>query len=217
MFKTTFHLSAIIAILLFSEIICSQVTGVKYFIQHNPKTNLHDCHLIITGGSATSAIHRTQFNAQYSIVAPTGSIMQIVERFLPLQDHQSYTGTKPCEWKIASVVRTPAATPDKDYFGIVPTLGPTSQYDNLKVGDTIKIFSISVEPKPKNVTDVRIFDNISDPNSSAAGMRGANFGNGFTIGGVSQCYTGNYTFDPSAILKNGEKSKRKDQKMKIKG
>lgn len=149
MFKTTFHFSIFIAFLLSPGIVSGQVTGVKYFIKHNTKTNLYDCHLIITEGSATSTIHRTQFNAQYSIVAPSGSIMQIAERYFPLQDHQTYTGTKPCEWKIASVIRTPEVTPDKDYFGIVPTLGPSAQYDNIKAGDTIKIFSISVEPKPK--------------------------------------------------------------------
>lgn len=217
MFKTTFHFSIFIAFLLSPGIISGQVTGVKYFIKHNTKTNLFDCHLIITEGSATSTIHRTQFNAQYSIVAPSGSIMQIAERYFPLQDHQTYTGTKPCEWKIASVIRTPEVTPDKDYFGIVPTLGPSAQYDNIKAGDTIKIFSISVEPKPKNISEVRIFDNASDPTSSATGMRGANFGNGFTIGGITQCYTGNHTPTSTSKQKFIDKSKNKDLKMKSKG
>jgi len=217
MFKTTFHFNTFIAILLSAGIVSGQVTGVKYFIKHNTKTNLYDCHLIITEGSATSAIHRTQFNAQYSIVAPTGSIMQIAERYFPLQDHQTYTGTKPCDWKIASVIRTPEVTPDKDYFGIVPTLGPSAQYDNITAGDTIKIFSLSVEPKPKNNSEVRIFDNATDPTSSGTGMRGANFGNGFTIGGVTQCYTGNYIYTPSNAGKNSDKSKSKDSKMKSKG
>jgi hypothetical protein len=143
--------------------------------------------------------------------------MQIAERYFPLQDHQTYTGTKPCEWKIASVIRTPEVTPDKDYFGIVPTLGPSAQYDNIKAGDTIKIFSISVEPKPKNSSEVRIFDNTSDPTSSATGMRGANFGNGFTIGGITQCYTGNHTPTSTSKQKFIDKSKNKDLKMKSKG
>lgn len=216
MFKTPFQLSIVTILLLFSEITSGQVTGVKYFIRHNPKTNLHDCHLIITDGSATSAIHRTQFNAQFSLVAPAGSIMQIAERYFPLQDNQSYTGKDACEWKIASVIRAPQVTPDRDYFGIVPTLGPSAQYNDLKTGDTIRIFSVSVEPNPKNPADVRLFDNNTDPNSSAAGMRGANFGNGFTIGGLTQCYNGNYIYTASIIQKNIDKSKSADKTQKVK-
>lgn len=221
MFKTFFYFNTVLAFLLNSGIVFGQVTGVKYFIRHNPQTILYDCHLIVTEGSATSAIHRTQFNAQYSIITPTGSIVQIADRYFPLQNNQTFTGTDPCEWKIASVIRSPEVTPGKDYFGIVPTLGPTAQYNNLNTGDTIKIFSLSVEPKPKNISEVRIFDNATDPNSSAAGMRGANFGNGFTIGGITQCYTGNHSPASTKAQKTsekiGEKYKNKDLKMKTGG
>ena len=217
MFKSSFNIGTIICISLLSGILTGQVTAVKYFINHNDQTGLYDCHVIITEGNAKIISERTQFNAQYSIVVPTGSMVKIAHKYMPLQDHQNYTGKIPCEWRIASVIKSPEAMPEKDMYGIVPTLGPSAQYNDLKAGDTIKLFSIDVDPLPLKRNDVRLFENNSDPTSSALGMRGANFANGFTIGGVLQRYTGN--FYPKSPLQqiNVEKSKNKELKQKNKG
>jgi len=50
----------------------SEVTGVKYHMQYNQDSCWYDCYIIISEGSATNAILRTQFNAQYTVIAPTG-------------------------------------------------------------------------------------------------------------------------------------------------
>jgi hypothetical protein len=187
-----------------SHLAYSQVTGVKYGVHKNAKNGHFDCYIYISEGEAKSAIHRTQFNAQYSVLVPAGSAVSMAERFMPLQDNQTYNGHTPCEWRIASVVRAPQIMPDKDFYGIIPSMGPTSQYNDIKAGDTIKLFSLSVIPSPKSSSEVRLFENNKDPVSSDAGMSGANFANGFTIGGLTQLYKGNFEFKQ----KNNSPSKK---------
>jgi hypothetical protein len=70
-------------------------------------------------------------------------------------------------------------------------LAPTAFYNDIKAGDEIKLFSLKVNPIVDCAEGVRLYDNQEDPNSGAAGMMGADFSNGFTIGGVEQKYAGN--------------------------
>jgi hypothetical protein len=76
------------------------------------------------------------------------------------------------------------------YFSITPSLSPTSRYDDLKVGDEIKLFSISTQKTYCN-GEVRLFDNETDPKPTDPGMAGGDFSNGFTIGGIQNVYEGN--------------------------
>lgn len=186
----------------------AQVTGVKYVLSFNEATGLFDAGIVIAEGQATSAVHRTQFNAQYSFLVPAGSDVNISKRYMPLQDHQEYKGFVPCDWKIASIVKSPEIMPDKDFYGIIPTLGPSAQYNDLKKNDTVRIFSIAVTPIPNNKGDVRLFENSKDPSATSKGMSGANFTNGFTIGGLQQRYAGNIVLKK----KKSDKTKKMDKK-----
>ncbi|MBK9735559.1 MAG: cadherin-like domain-containing protein [Saprospiraceae bacterium] len=169
----------------------SQVTAVKYQIRYNTTNCRYDCYIIITGGSATLSAHRAQFNAQYSIIVPTGSTFSVAQNYMPLQNNQTYTGVTPLKWAIGSTVFAPAAQPGSDFYSITPTLSPTSFYNNLATGDTVRIFSLAISPVTNCGSGIRIFENGVDPGSSAPGMGGGDFSNGFTIGGVGQKYTGN--------------------------
>ena len=76
--------------------------------------------------------------------------------------------------------------PQNDFYSIIPRISPASQYNNLALGDTIKLFSLIISPIPDCANDIRLFENGVDPSSSDDGMNGGDFSNGFTIGGASQ-------------------------------
>ena len=169
-----------------------QVNAVKYQMQYNKKTNEADVYLVIHEGKATEMKHRVQFSAQISIVIPKGVSPLISKRYMPLNDNQKYNGTKPCEWKIKSNVLSPEATPNVDYYSIIPFLDPSSFYNNLKKGDKIKLFSIAVaEDDATKVSQIRLFTNGKDPASDANGMLGSDFTQSFTLGSLTSIYKGN--------------------------
>ena len=181
----------VITLLSFKFALLSQVTSVNYLIKYNDTTSKYDCYLLINSGYATTVAKRTQFNAQYTILTPSGTDLNISERFMPLQNNNTYNGTIPMEWNIGSIIRSPQSQPQNNFFSIIVSLSPTSQYNNLYSGDTIKLFSLIVNPLPQCKQEVRLFQTGVDPNSSAAGMGGADLSNGFTLGGVSQLYNAN--------------------------
>lgn len=169
----------------------AQVTSVKYQIRFNPTNCRYDCYLIIVSGTATTASQRLQFNAQYSIVVPTGSSIAVAQNFMPLNNNQTYTGTVPLKWQLSSSVIAPAAEPQSDFHSITPTLSPSSFYNNLAPGDSIRLFSLTISPTTSCASGIRIFRNGIDPGSGAPGMDGGDFSNGFTMGSPSQLYSGN--------------------------
>ena len=188
--KRNNFLSIVLTCLFLPMFISAQVSSVKYLMKYNPMTSYQDCYIVIEAGSATTPIQRAQFNSQYSLVVPTGSEIEVVEVYMPLQNNQNYQGTTPLNWVIASTVNSPPITPNKDYYAIATTLSPTSFYNNLATGDSVKLFSIKTSPIFCN-NEVRIFNNLTDPKSTDPGMNGGVFDNGFTIGGVQQVYSGN--------------------------
>jgi hypothetical protein len=169
----------------------SQITNLDYQIRYNTSTCHWDCYIIINGGSATSASHRTQSNAQYSIVVPTGSTVTRVTNFNPKQNNLNYTGTIPTVWSEGSRIVAPAAEPGSDFYSFTPSLNPTSWFNNLVAGDTIKLFSLNISPTTGCGSGIRIFRNGIDPPSSAPGMGGGDFSNGYTLGGIAQRYRAN--------------------------
>jgi len=174
----------------------AQISGVNYRLKFNEKTNLFDCYLVIKDGNATTLRDRAQFNAQYTILVPTGSNVEMVKTYMPLQNNQNYTGFQPMEWSLANSIRRPGADPFYDFVSIVPSLSPASFYNDLKEGDEVRLFSLKVTPITECGASVKIFDNGADLNSGSRGMDGGDFSNGFTIGGVEQKYFGN---DPQFI------------------
>lgn len=179
----------------FSFLICAkqivaQVTGVQYAIVHDSDRDLFDCFLYINEGSASSTIERVQFNAQYSLVVPTGVVVNIMSSHMPLIDNQNFKGTQSIDWTISSKISSPDILPEMDFYGITPNLTPTGFYNKLSEGDLVKLFTVKVEAEDLDLKQVRIFDNDSDPKSRALGMQNGDFSNGFTMGGYHQIYNG---------------------------
>lgn len=183
----------------------AQVTGVDFQIKYDTVQCRYDCYIIINSGSAISAIHRTQFSSQYSIVVPTGSTVEVAENFMPLKYNQNYTGTDPQYWNVSSTIFAPDTMPQSDFFSITPSLSPVAQFNDLYTGDTVKIFSLNITtPSPTCDDEIRVFRNGIDPPSSAPGMDGGDFSCGYTIGGVSQVYenTAPQAYPPKPVVDN---------------
>jgi uncharacterized protein YjdB len=180
----------------------SQVTSVNYQLKYDTVLCRYDAYIIINAGSATTSQQRTQFNAQYSLVVPTGTTLTVVASHMPLQANQTYTGTVPTSWNITSSVVAPGAQPESNFYSITPSLSPAAQYNNLNSGDTVKIFSFTLSAITQCGSGIRIYQNGSDPSSSADGMGGSDFSNGFTIGGTQQRYNANSTtlFPPKPVI-----------------
>ncbi len=172
-----------------SNSIDAQVSKVKYNLNYVESTNIVECNIIITEGQASEALDRIQFSSQYSIVVPKDVHISIEESFSPLVNNRDYNGVKPCDWFIGSEIGAPEVTPDFNYFGIVPSLSPTSYFNDLNTGDTIKLFEILVTNGC--VYNVRLWENDSDPFAFAPGFNGAEFSQGYTIGGYEQLYDSN--------------------------
>ena len=168
----------------------SQVTSLNYQIKYNVSTCEYDAFLIINAGTALTVPQRIQFNAQYTIVVPTGTELTITESYMPLQSNANYTGTLPLTWSAGTPIMAPPSQPQSDFYSITPDLGITSHYNNLAAGDTVKLFSMAVDTIFNCSQGIRIFENGVDPNS---GLGGADFNNGFTLGSINQIYNTNST------------------------
>ncbi|MBL0024891.1 MAG: hypothetical protein IPO98_07645 [Saprospiraceae bacterium] len=171
----------------------AQVTAVKFQLKYDTTTCLYNVSLIIGAGSATTVAQRTGFNAQISFVVPSTDTLEIVQRYMPLQNNAAYNGVLPMEWLVSSTVFEPAAQPQSNFFSIIPSLSPTSQYNNLAVNDTIKLFSLRAFRKDGSVVkscggNLRFLSPGIDPNSSAPGMGGGDFSHGFTVGNPFQMF-----------------------------
>ena len=168
----------------------AQITSAQYSLVYNSDTNLFDCFLYILKGNASTVRQRVQFNAQYSVVVPSGAKVNVEDTNMPLIDNQKFEGTQPIAWAISSKLTSPIISPHVDIYGITPSLAPTGFYNKLSKGDLIKLFSLKIEGENIDPKKVRLFNNDIDPKSYEKGMRNSDFSNGFTIGGYHQIYKG---------------------------
>jgi Secretion system C-terminal sorting domain len=176
----------------------AQVSKLNYLLEYNAKDSTYAVYIKIVEGTSVTAPQRAQFNSQISIVKPTNTALTIIESHMPIQGNNAMTSTNPpLKWVVSSDVLAPAIKPNVDFLAVTPTLSPTSFYNKLVPQDEVKLFSFKVTPLPANPLDVRFFDNTTDPKNYEPGMAGADFRNGFTLGGVLQDYAGNL---PSRII-----------------
>ena len=169
----------------------TQIQSVDYSLRYNSETCLFDCYLIVNKGKTKSTVSRAQFNSQITVVIPVTSNAFVVESFMPLRDNQSYRSSEPVAWEITNELEQPAELSNSRLVSISPILAPTAFYNDLEAGDEVKLFSLKVNPIENCASGVRLFENGKDPISASEGMMGADFSNGFTIGGVQQKYAGN--------------------------
>lgn len=197
--RRIFTLIPIVLLFIVSSI-NAQVTSAKFVLQYNCESNLYDVKLKIVEGSATSIGHRAQFNSQISIAVPTGSILEISERFLPLENNQNYSSTKPNDWALTSPVYAPMGLANYDFYSASPKLSPASFYNDLEEGDEVTLFNFSLSGNTEYDESVRLFNNVTDTNMGS--FDGADLRNGFTLGGSSNIYSGNIHRSCTTTTKN---------------
>jgi len=168
-----------------------QVTSVDYLMKYNCETNQYDVNIVILEGSATTIPQRAQFNSQITIVVPSGETLELTETYMPIQNNQAYTGTVPLKWTLGTPLISPSAQPESDFYSITPTLSPAAFYNDLEVGDIVKLFGFTAGITGQYDENIRFFKNGVDPDKGEPGMGGSDFKNGFTIGGSTQTYHGN--------------------------
>lgn len=195
-------MSALFITTLFVNDAKSQVAEIDYQIRYNDQDCLWDFYIIIVSGNATTIPQRAQFNAQYTFIVPTGTSVSSPIGNFPIQNNQSYMGTQPTEWSYGAPAINPGAFPGFDFYPVAPKLAPASFFNNLTEGDTVKIFSVDMSIIPSCGANVRVFNNDTDPNSSADGFGGGNFSNGYTLGSPVQLYDSNEPtiFPPAPVV-----------------
>ena len=106
-------------------------------------------------------------------------------------------------WEDNTAVFAPAANTLVDYHAI-STLGAKT---DLVEGNESLLFYFSL-PKTVAASEVKIFKNGSDPNSSASGMKGGDFSNSLNDAFAEEVYLGNYEEVKKAVVttKKEEKS-----------
>lgn len=171
----------------------AQVTSVNYQIKYNDTICGYDAFIIINSGQATTAAHRLQASAQFSLVMPAATTMSIVESYMPLIGNIIVDGTSltPIEWAVTTQVIAPTIDSLNRYVSITVPLSPASRYNDIASGDTIRIFSFTLSSITQCGEEIRIYRNGVDPSSSDPGMQSSDFSNGFTIGGIGQRYNAN--------------------------
>jgi len=126
----------------------SQVTSVKYLMEYNDQTSLYDCKIVIDEGETTEYLDRIQFNSIYSVVVPTGAQVFVDTLYNPREFNQFYQGIIPCLWQMSGAELALPTQPLNDFHSIFPNLSPPSAYDDLKAGDTVSLFSLSIDVDP---------------------------------------------------------------------
>lgn len=156
-------------------------------LDYNPETSHYDVYFIVKEGSATTALDRTHASAQISFNVPKGADAEIKKAYNPIKGNTvSGSDDKPQTWYINATVESPGITPERDYFTVETPWTPVSRYNNLSEGDSVKLFSISIDTD--DPCSIRLFDNENDPGPLDAGFFGADFSNTIIIGGSTNSF-----------------------------
>jgi hypothetical protein len=105
-------------------------------------------------------------------------------------------------WEDNTRTYAPAANTTVDYHAI-GTLGAKT---DLSEGNESLLFYFSL-PKNVNPSEVRIFENGTDPNSAAAGMKGGDFSNAINDALADEVYLRNYKEVKKATIPTTESEK----------
>jgi uncharacterized protein YjdB len=184
-----FLLAAFFSCFFLNQKLDAQVESVNYRLKYNVDSCWYDAFIIINAGAATSLVDRTQYNSQYTIVVPTGTGLTMARRYMPLQTSDGL----PVPWAVTTSVINPASLSGFDVYSVTVPLSPTSRYNSVSAGDTIKIFSFRLDTIFNCGADIRLWENGSDPASDQPGMLDSDWSNGFTMGDPTQLYAANST------------------------
>ena len=179
------NLLLLIFTLLFSINTFGQVTGVRYLLTYDDATDDYTVSLVVDEGATNTALSKIQSNCQITIVIPSGAGLMITDRMQPTVLGSS----NPCNWFTGNQVFGASIMSAYDLYGIQPQLAPTCAYEDLAEGDIVDLFKFNLANHDNCMEQARLYENGLD--DALVGMQGANFSNGYTIGGPEQIYKGN--------------------------
>lgn len=190
----------VLTLALITTLLHAQLDGVKYMLKYDAKNDYFDCYLIVSDGFAKTIDDRTQIAAKVSLVVPSGTEFSIAKSYLPLYDNANFTGIRPAKWEITTKIKKPKASPRFDYFSITPDLSETAYYNQMEVGDSVKLFSIILDTIVGCADGVRLFINGSDPDATAEDFLNQDLSNTFAAGTPNNVYISNaiLTYPPLA-------------------
>ncbi|MEE9439756.1 MAG: hypothetical protein V3V14_12195 [Saprospiraceae bacterium] len=183
-----FSLTTLFCIVLFflTSSMYAQVEHVSYMMKYDTASCKFDCYIVIDAGSANTIPNRAQLSTQYTIVVPNGLSLTITDKYMPLINNYTYTGTVPANWVVSNSYVSQYFT----YYGIIPPSSPLPMYNDLAAGDTVKIFSVAIAGMNNCASEVHVYENGVDEDFNQTG--GSDYSNGIHLGNVQGQYNGNY-------------------------
>jgi len=167
----------------------AQIKELKLLLQYNCETKYYDVKIKIMDGSANSVLERVQFNSQLTVLVPTGMSFEIVDRYQPLENNQTYQGVVPNGWSTYAPVLSPDGHSKYDFYSIAPKLAPASFFNDIEEEEEVTLFSFAVDGESEYDDRIRFFDNAIDTKLSV--FEGADLRNGYSVGGAINRYSGN--------------------------
>ena len=188
MYQLRYTLLCVLFILFGLNESSAPVYGVDFLIEYNVDSCHFDAKIVIQEGNAITVQDRTQFNSSYSLVMPEGVVFNIVRSYEP---KVLTFPNPPTEWSVGNSKDGPFVDPSLQFIQVIPEIDPLCVYENVFEGDTVTIFSFTIDGLDMCGEEVRLFDNDTDPTSLDffnSGDGGGDFSNGFTMGGTDQLY-----------------------------
>ena len=178
-----------IAFILFfvSNDISAQILKTKFLLTYDTAHCEYLVNLFIEEGSTKNLVQGSNFGCRVGIVAPYGAKLKINNVFNPKKNNGD-----PITFSFENTPVTPASCGSQTFHAVSVSMSPTSFYPvGTEAGDTIPLFSFSVDSQIKNCgSEIRLFDNLIDPSIENPEMQGQDFSNFIRIGGVPEKHYG---------------------------
>jgi hypothetical protein len=208
----------ILAILLCAPLsgVYAAVNNVTYKIVYNPSTCLYDVFMTVTNGSTTSIFEQEAYNAQVSIVVPSGTTVGTTSITSNEPKTGSYSGTTLTRttatgWSYTNSNSWTSGSSNVTVYAFTPNLS-NAYWPSLSTGSSVLLFSLPISTTTCG-SGIRMWNNNiingtsvagGDPSSSTSGFNGKDYNNGVNFSddlsfNLIQAYSGNGTSSTAPV------------------
>lgn len=165
----------------------AQIKKTKFLLTYDTAYCEYIVNLYIVEGLTTNLVQGGNFGLRVGIVTPYDTKIKLTNLFNPKKNNGL-----PIAYNIENTLITTSSCSSQTYHAISISMSPTSFYPvGTETGDTIPLFSFSADTPIKNCgSEVRLFDNQTDPSMENPEMQGQDFSNFIRIGGVKELHYG---------------------------
>ncbi len=165
----------------------AQIKKTKFLLTYDTSHCEYIVNLFIEEGETKNLVQGANFGCQVGIVAPYSAKLEINNVFYPKKNNGD-----PITFNFVNTPVTPTSCSFHTFHAVSVSMSPTSSYPiGTMAGDTIPLFSLSVDSQIKNCgSEIRLFDNLIDPSKENPEMQGQDFSNFIRIGGVPEKHYG---------------------------